>query len=120
MPEKKEKRQFIISLITAIIIIFVMMILIIMYLKTSEEKKETTFENLAKTYCNKNNVESVSICNGQVIEIKSSLLGGGSTYHHKDNTTFTCPIVSQSSISPECRAISNAKKTNQWNCIKIC
>jgi hypothetical protein len=91
-----------------------------LYIKTSANPEILTFEELAKTYCNQKDAESASICNNQVIEVRSSSLGGGSTYYHRDGTSFTCPVIAPESMSPNCKSIFNAQQNNQWNCVSVC
>lgn len=117
---QKEKKRYISSIIIVIILIIALIIIAILYINTSTNTQEGTFEKKAKDFCNQNDIDSVSICNGQVIQIKSKLLGAGSTYHHRDGTTFSCPIISPQDLSPECKAVFNAEQTNQWNCEPVC
>ncbi|MBU0907198.1 MAG: hypothetical protein KKE05_03515, partial [Nanoarchaeota archaeon] len=83
MPKKIQKNKSLFGNIVIIIVILVLLIGTIILFIRSLNNTPKTFEDEAKEFCKESNVESVSICNGQVIEVKSSLLGGGSTYHHK-------------------------------------
>jgi len=56
----------------------------------------------AEGFCNGENVASVSVC-GDIIKVVSSLDGGGTTvYDAAGKELATCPVVSPTSMSPEC------------------
>lgn len=116
--KKKEKNQT--SLITIIVLILALAIILVLYFNVDKKNNEPNLENAAKEFCHQKDVASVKICNNQIIEIRSSLLGGGPKFIHRDGTKFSCPVVSLDSMSPECKAIFNAEQIGQWNCLKIC
>lgn len=73
----------------------------------------------AKAYCGGANVASVNICNGY-IEVVSSLLGGGSTYYSPGGSAISCPVVGPDSMSPDCKAIFEAKLNSSFACRSAC
>lgn len=76
-------------------------------------------EAKAKEFCGGANVASVNICNGY-IEVVSSLLGGGSTYYKNDGTSIPCPVVGPDSMTPDCKAIFEAKLNSSFACRSAC
>jgi len=78
-----------------------------------------SLESKAMQYCGKENVAAVHVCS-DYIEVVSSLLGGGSTYYRSDGTTIVCPVVGPDSMSPECKAIYEAKLKSSYYCKDIC
>lgn len=117
---KKKKDKVSSSDLITITILIILLIGTLILLIQNITNAPNTFEEKAETYCDQENINSVEICNNQMIEIKSSLLGGGSKFIHRDGTTFTCPVVSPDSMSPDCKAINNAKSSGQWNCVDVC
>ena len=117
---KEQDNNLTKSIITIILLVIALIIISILYLRTSANSEEVTFENRASEFCNQENVDPVEICNNQVIEVKSDSLGGGSTYHHRDGTSFSCQVIAPEAMSPTCKAIFDAQQTNQWNCVSVC
>ncbi len=76
-------------------------------------------ETKAKQFCGKENVATARVCDGYV-EVVSSLLGGGSTYYESDGTIIVCPLVGPDSMSPECKAIYEAKLKSSYYCKDVC
>ncbi|MFH1222044.1 MAG: hypothetical protein V1492_03085 [Candidatus Micrarchaeota archaeon] len=65
----------------------------------------SSLEPEARTYCGKQNVDSVYVC-GPFIRVVSSLLGGGSTFYDSNNTKITqCPVVGPDSMSEQCKQL---------------
>ncbi|MFH1802289.1 MAG: hypothetical protein ABH864_02435 [archaeon] len=116
---QNHKRQFFSNMIILFIVAILLVGTIIVYVKSLKKPIET-FEDLAESFCDVPNVVSVSICNGQIIGVQSSLLGGGIEHHHRDGTTFTCPVIAPDSMSANCKAIFNAQQNEEWNCIEVC
>ena len=52
--------------------------------------------------CTEPNVEAVYICNGNVVRVVSSLLGGGSTFYKPDGRVVECPVVAPTNMGAEC------------------
>ena len=60
-------------------------------------------KDMAKGFCDKENVANVYVC-GDYFRTVSTLLGGGSTiYDATGHEIVTCPVVSPDSMSPECQ-----------------
>jgi hypothetical protein len=112
----KKNKNLLIAILVILIIAVIVATTIIIYPIFSNP----SFESQAKKFCHQTNVNSVEICNNQMIEITSTLLGGGATYHHRDGTIFSCPIISPDTMSANCKAIFNAKQTGQWDCVNVC
>jgi len=74
------------------------------------------FVAIVQENCGKPNVESVSICGGNV-KVASSLDGGGAIFYVPGNSTpIRCPLVSPGSESAQCRELSGACGTEQKVC----
>lgn len=112
----KVKKTDILTIVITAILLIVTLALLIQNINDTPE----TFEEIAEAYCDQDNIQSVEICNNQMIEIKTTLLGGGSKFIHRDKTEFTCPVVSPNQLSPDCKAINNAKQSGQWSCTSVC
>jgi hypothetical protein len=117
---QKEKKQLITSIITIILLVLALIIILILYTKTSANSEDASFEDTMQLICNQEHVASVDLCNNQMLEIKSDLLGGGSRFMHRDGTSFVCPVVAPDAMSLECKAIFNAQQVGQWNCVGVC
>lgn len=61
-------------------------------------------DNQAKSYCDKNDIESAFVCD-KYIGVVSSLDGAGITYYTFEGKEINCPVVSPDSMSEECKQI---------------
>ncbi|MBN1385500.1 hypothetical protein JW968_00815 [Candidatus Woesearchaeota archaeon] len=67
-----------------------------------------TVEDLARTHCNEENVDSLYTC-GEYAKVISTLLGGGATYYKLGGSSFQCPVVGPDSMTEECKQMMDAE-----------
>jgi hypothetical protein len=77
-------------------------------LKTWEEPCQIT--DVAVSFCNKDNVVRVWVCDDYA-KVESASTGGGVTYYDISKTAIQCPIVGSDSVTGQCKQLSTLECT---------
>jgi hypothetical protein len=69
---------------------------------TSGDAGEGWAENISAEQCLEEGVDSVYICNGNVVRVVHTADGAGSTFYEPDGNVVNCPVVAPSQMGAEC------------------